>query len=203
MVLGEPASLGTFLELGNRTLDILKDLVQRPPGQSIADASVLPGSYSTVLGVKEGATIARRNLEEILLYSVTQLAMWLSKPDTENYVLGAAMDAEDSEGQTSMQGPGSGLATSMAMDVSRHESLSTKNLKRSVTGGAAGPRASISVSLNERMRRGMTGEIVGDLHALLMKSKSVIAASNQVIGRPSVDLTQILLNFLHERVGSL
>lgn len=163
---------------------------------------MLSGSYSTVLGVKEGATIARRNLEEILLYSVTQLAMWVSKPDTESSDLASGMDAEDVEGQTSMQGPGSGLATSMAMDISRLESHSTKDLKRSVGGGAAGPRASISVSLNERMRRGMTGEIVGDLHALLMKSKSVIAASNQVIGKPSVDLTQILLSFLHERVGN-
>ena len=166
---------------------------------------MLPGSYSTPLGVKEGATIARRNLEEILLYSVTQLAMWLSKPDTESNVLGAPMDAEDSEGQTSMQGPGSGLATSMAMDISRHDGLTTKDLKRSITGAAmsaAGPRSSISVSMTERMRRGMTGEIVSDLHALLMRSKAVIAASDQVIGKPSVDLTQILLSFLHERIGS-
>lgn len=152
-------------------------------------------SSSIALGVKDGATIARRNLEEILLYSVTQLAMWLSKPDTE--VLGAPMDAEDLEGQT-MQGPGS-----VAMDVSRHDNLGTKDLKR-LAGGAlsAAPRASISVSLSERMRRGMTGEIVGDLHALLTRSKAVIAGSNQVIGKPSVDLTQILLCFLHERVGS-
>ena len=192
--MGEPASLGTFLELGNRTLDILKNLVQRPPGQSITDRGALPGSYSTVLGVKEGATIARRNLEEILVYSVTQLAMWLCKPDTDSNVLGGQMDGEDFEGQTSMlQGPGSGVA----MDVSsRHEGVGVKELKRSV----ALPRG--GVSLTERMRRGMAGEIVGDLHALLMRSKGVIAASGQVIGKPSVDLTQILLNFLHERVGS-
>ena len=63
------------------------------------------------LGVTEGATIARRNLKEILLYSVTQLAMWLSKPDMGDNALCAPMDAEDMEGQTSMQGPGSGLAT--------------------------------------------------------------------------------------------
>jgi nuclear pore complex protein Nup188 len=162
----------------------------------------VPGSYSTALGVKEGATIARRNLEEILVYSVTQLAMWLSKPETDNGALGAPMDAEDSEGQTAMQGPGAGLGTSMAMDVSRHDSLGAKDSRRSVAGAAAAPRASVSVSLTARMRRGMAGEIVGDLHALLTRSKAVIAASNQVIGKPSADLTQILLNFLHERVGS-
>jgi len=48
----------------------------------------------------------------------------------------------------------------------------------------------------------MTGEIVGDLHTLLMRSKTVIAASGQVIGKPLVDLMQILLSFLHDRVGS-
>lgn len=127
--------------------------------------------------------------------------MWLSKSDMENNALGASMDTEDSEGQTSMQNPGSGLGTSMVMDVSRHDS--TKDLKRSIGISSTAPRTSISVSLTERMRRGMAGEIVGDLHGLLTRAKAVISSSNQVIGKPSVDLTQILLNFLHERVGIL
>ena len=71
-MLGEPASLGTLLELGNRTLDVLRNLVQRPPGQSITDSSGLSRYYMTPVGVKQ---VARRNLEGILLYSVTQLAM--------------------------------------------------------------------------------------------------------------------------------
>ena len=75
MVLGEPASLGTLLELGNRTLDVLRDLVQRPAGQSLTDPSSLSGSFLTAIGVKEGVLIARRNLEEIQVYAVTQLAM--------------------------------------------------------------------------------------------------------------------------------
>lgn len=109
------------------------------------------------LGVTEGATIARRNLKEILLYSVTQLAMWLSKPDMGDNASCAPMDAEDTEGQTSMQGPGSGLATSMAMDIFRHDGLGTKDSKRSVAGVAmssAGSRSLIFASLSERMRRG-------------------------------------------------
>ncbi len=69
VVLGEAASLGTLLELGNRSLDVLKNLVQRPsPGQSISDSAALPGPYPTALGVKEGVVIVRWNLEEILLY---------------------------------------------------------------------------------------------------------------------------------------
>jgi len=46
------------------------------------------------------------------------------------------------------------------------------------------------------------GEIAGDLQALLVKSKPVFAASDQVIGKPSVDLTQIMLSFLQEHVGN-
>ncbi|KAF8178012.1 hypothetical protein BJ912DRAFT_930157 [Pholiota molesta] len=93
IVLGEIASLGTLLELGNRTLDILRDLVQRPPGQSIADPSALSGSYTTALGVKEGVIIARRNLEELLLYALTQFAMYLMKPEFEGEQ--TDMDADD------------------------------------------------------------------------------------------------------------
>ena len=56
-MLGEPASLSTLLELGNRTLDILHNLVHRPPGQSITDPGGLSRSYTTPLGVKQGVTI--------------------------------------------------------------------------------------------------------------------------------------------------
>ena len=168
-MLGETASLGTLLELGNRTLDILRDLVQRPPGQSIIDPSSLSGSYTTALGVKEGVIIARRNLEELLLYAVTQFAMYLRKPEFEGEQ--TDMDADDH-----------------SMDSTRMESTKERRPPRS--------------SLATRMRRGMTGEMVGDLQTLLTKSKSVIVASDKVIGKTSIDLTQILLNFLHERIPS-
>lgn len=168
--MGEPASLGTLLELGNRTLDILRNLVQRPPGQSITDPAAISGSYTNTLGVKDGVVIARRNLEEILLYATTQLAMWLSKPDFEN----EQMDADTEE---------------HVMDTTRLESTKERR---------AAPRSSLAT----RMRRGMTGEMTADLQALLGKAKPIITASDKVIGKPSVDVTQILLNFLHERLPS-
>ncbi|KAF8887259.1 hypothetical protein CPB84DRAFT_1837740 [Gymnopilus junonius] len=161
VVLGEPASLGTLLELGNRTLDILRNLVQRPPG------------------VKEGVILARRNLEEILLYSVTQLAMWLSKPDFDSAP--QSMDA-DAEGD--------------AMDISRADVIGAKERRGTTTT----PSTRSSITMAERLRRGMTGEMAGDLQSLLTKSKPIIIASDTIIGKPSVDLTQVLLNFLHERI---
>jgi len=173
-VLGEPASLGTLLELGNRTLDVLRNLVHRPPGQSITDPAELSRSYTTPLGVKQGVIIARRNLEGILLYSVTQLAMWLSKPDFDRTPLDP--DVDDPQ----------------AMDTSRTDSLVVVKERR--------PRSSITMA--ERLRRGMTGEMAGDLQSLLTKSKAIIQTSDGVIGQPSVDITQILLNFLHDRIGT-
>lgn len=152
------------MELGNRTLDILRHLVQKPAGQTLVD--------TTEVDVKQGVKIARRNLEEILLYSVTQLAMWFSKPDFEN--VAPDPDADDSQ----------------AMDISRADTTKERRAPRS------------SMTMAERLRRGMTGEMSGDLQSLLTKSKPVLASSNAVIGKESVDLTQILLNFLHERVGT-
>ena len=171
MVLGEPASLGTLLELGNRTLDVLRNLVQRPPCQSITDASALCGSYKTAVDVKAGVLIARRNLEEIQLYAVTQLAMWISKPDFDT----SPADAENDDLQ--------------AMDASRADGTNEKRHSRS------------SITMAERLRRGMTGEMAADLHSLLMKSKPILVASDTIIGGTSVDFSQILLKFLHERIG--
>lgn len=166
-MLGEPASLGTLLELGNRTLDVLRDLVQRPAGQSITDLSSMPA-----IGVKEGVLIARRNLEEIQLYAVTQLAMWISKPEFDT----TPADAENEDLQ--------------AMEASRAaDGLKDRRQPRS------------SITMAERLRRGMTGEMAADLQSLLTKSKPILVASDTLIGVPSVDVTQILLNFLHERIG--
>ncbi|KAJ3512033.1 hypothetical protein NLJ89_g3758 [Agrocybe chaxingu] len=159
VVLGEPASLGTLLELGNRTLDVLKDLVNRPPGQSLTDPSALPGSYSTALG----------------------LAMWLSKPDFDS----TPVDAEAEDVQA------------MAMDTSARPGA--EQGKDSGAGGRRAPRSSMTMA--ERLRRGMTGEMAGDLQTLLTKSRPIIVASDKVLGKPSVDLTQVLLNFMHERIG--
>ena len=146
-MLGEPASLGTLLELGNRTLDVLRNLVNRPPGQSITDSSGPSGSYTTPLEVRQGVIVARRNLERILLYSVTQLAMWLSKPDFDRTLLDPDPD------------------NPQAMNTSRTtDSLVVLKERR--------PRSSIIMA--ERLRRGITGEMAGDLQSLLTKLKAII-----------------------------
>ncbi|KAJ7361132.1 nucleoporin subcomplex protein binding to Pom34-domain-containing protein [Mycena albidolilacea] len=165
VVLGEPASMGTLLELGNSTLDVLRDLVNRPAGQSLADVGSLPGTYP--LDVRQGVLTARRNLEAILIYAVTQLAMWLSKPDFD-VNSNTDMDMEDQP------------------DAGREE-------RRAPRG---------SVSLADRLRRGVTGEVATDLQSLLTKSKPVIAKSDAVLGSPGIDLTQVLSNFLHDRIIS-
>ncbi|KAJ7242566.1 hypothetical protein B0H12DRAFT_1211807 [Mycena haematopus] len=165
VVLGEPASMGTLLELGNSTLDVLRDLVNRPAGQSLADVGSLPGTYP--LDVRQGVLTARRNLEALLIYAVTQLAMWLSKPDFD-VNSNADMDMEDQP------------------DGGREERRA--------------PRASLSLA--DRLRRGVTGEMAADLQSLLTKSKPVIAKSDAVLGSPGVDLTQVLSNFLQDRIIS-
>ena len=80
-MLGEPALLGSLLEFGNCTLNVLLNLIHCPPNQSITDPAGLSHLYTTALGLKQGVIVASQNLEGILLYSVLQLAMWLSKPD--------------------------------------------------------------------------------------------------------------------------
>jgi len=165
VVLGEPASMGTLLELGNGTLDVLRDLVNRPAGQSLADVGSLPGTYP--LDVRQGVLTARRNLEALLIYAVTQLAMWLSKPDFD-VNSNTDMDMEDQP------------------DAGREERRA--------------PRASLSLA--DRLRRGVTGEMAADLQSLLNKSKPVIAKSDAVLGSPGIDLTQVLSNFLQDRIIS-
>lgn len=173
VVLGEPASIGTLLELGNCTLDLLRDLVNRPAGQSIiAVTSVHKTTRSgQTLDVKEGVAIGRRNLESVLIYAVTQLAMWLSKPEYDT-VTNNEMETED-----------------QPADLQHSRADSGKDRR---------PRT--STSLAERLRRGMTGEMAADLQSLLNKAKPIIAKSNTVLGKESVDLTQVLSAFLQERI---
>ena len=79
------------------------------------------------------------------------------------------------------------------MDTARTDSLVVVKERR--------PRSSISMA--EQLRCGMTGEMAGDLQSLLTKSKAIMQSINGVIGKPSLDITQVLLNFLHDRVGTL
>lgn len=160
--------MGTLLELGNCTLDLLRDLVGRPGGQAITTTS-LSGTYEKPLDVRQGVRTARRNLEAILIYAVTQLALWLSKPEFD--ATAGEMDTDDQP------------AESQRGDVSKERKA---------------PRPSLTLA--ERLRRGMTGEMAADLQSLLYKAKPIIAKSETVLGAGAVDLTQVLSNFLHERV---
>lgn len=162
--------MGTLLELGNCTLDLLRDLINRPAGQSVNNVSSLPGTYNTPPDVRRGVLMARQNLETVMLYAVTQLGMWLSKPEFDAST--PDPDAEDLQ----------------PMDIQRLDGKER--------------RGRTPLSLAERLRRGMTGEMAADLHSLLTKAKPLLAKSNAVIGKDSVDMTQVLIHFLHDRVSA-
>ncbi|OAX35176.1 hypothetical protein K503DRAFT_803030 [Rhizopogon vinicolor AM-OR11-026] len=72
VVPGEPASLGTLLKLENCTLDVLRSPVDCPAGQAIAPPASIK---ETPLDVREGSLTARKTLEMLLVYAVTQLAI--------------------------------------------------------------------------------------------------------------------------------
>ncbi|KAG5644795.1 hypothetical protein DXG03_007617 [Asterophora parasitica] len=168
VVLSEPASMGTLLELGNCTLDLLRELVTRPAGQSLTSTT---SALSGPLDVRAGVLTARRNLEGILVYAVTQLVMWLSKPEFDT------PPPEDEENSM------------MSVDVQRADAPKERRAPRT------------SLTLGERLRRGMTGEMAADLQSLLSKAKPIIAKSNSVLGKDSVDLIPVLANFLQERIA--
>jgi len=58
--------------------------------------------------------------------------------------------------------------------------------------------------MTERMRRGLTGEISGELKAVLEKARGLLAKSQQTAAdkqsAAGVDITNVLLNFLNHRV---
>lgn len=163
----ESASIGTLLELGNCTLDVLRELVNRPAGQTIVPPP--SSTYERPLDVKQGVLAARRNLEAVCLYAITQLGMWVSKPEFD----GGDIEVDE--------------------PVDNH-SLRGDNKERR--------RASLTIA--ERLRRGMTGEMNTDLQSLLLKAKPVIQKSEGLVGFSSggVDLTQVLLKFLQDRIGA-
>ena len=78
--------------------------------------------------------------------------------------------------------------------------MSTLKVDRRMTGSA--PR-STSISMAERLRRGMTGDMANELLAFLNKARPLLARSAEVVGkRDVVDITQVLVNFLQERIIS-
>ncbi|KAF5333235.1 hypothetical protein D9611_002829 [Ephemerocybe angulata] len=189
VVLGEPASLGTLLELGNCSLDIIKDFVNRPAGQALTPVTANATRSTSSLDVRQGLITARRNLESVCVYAVTQLAMWLSKPEFD---VGSGQEDGDEamdEGGPGGQGGGSTVGT-----------VALGSLSKDRRPGAQ--RSSTSISMAERLRRGMTGDMASDLLSLLNKAKPLIAKSDGVIGEKTkpVDVTQALIVFVQERI---
>lgn len=160
------------MELANCTLDVLRSLVARPAGQAITPAI----GNDEPLSVKEVVITARQNLEAVLVYVVTQLGMWMSKPEFE-LSEGGDIEIDEKPQQASSDTRGGGERSSRK-------------------GGRS------SIGLAERLRRGMTGDMGTDLDALLVKAKPVIAKSDGVLGnsKDAVDLTTLLSHFVQSRI---
>lgn len=59
-----------------------------------------------------------------------------------------------------------------------------------------------SMTMAERLRRGMSGEMAADVQALLVRARPVIAKSEVILGNKGVDLIPILSRFVQERILS-
>ncbi|VDC04141.1 unnamed protein product [Peniophora sp. CBMAI 1063] len=98
VLLGEPASMGTLLELAGNCLDVLVQLSSRHPGQALAPASAISPTSRTAdrpLDVSVAKKTVRRTLESILFYGTTQLGLWLVRPDA----LESAGDTDMDDGE--------------------------------------------------------------------------------------------------------
>jgi nuclear pore complex protein Nup188 len=179
VVVGEPASLGTLLELGNCTLDILRLLINRPPGQTITPvAAKATTGYEKPLDVREAVSATKQTLETVLTYALTQMVMWLSKPE---------FDAKS----------GGGIGNA---DMDMDEPLPEQKGLESLSGKERRGQRRATVSMADRLRRGMTGEMATDLQTLLDKAKPVMEQGQKLVGGDDVDIMSILSYFLKEHV---
>lgn len=170
VTMGEPASIGTLLELGNCAYETLRFLADKNQPSIEADRS---RALSTI-------KVVRQLLESVVLYASTQLVMWLTKQDGEQV---GDMELDEKQ-QTEGHGYGhnADVGASTLKDRERERRMKRKSL-----------------TLADRLRRGMTGEMTMDLQALVTKSKPVIAKSSEVIGDPKlVDLMHIMGSFLKD-----
>lgn len=143
-----------------------------------------------------------------MFYATTQLGAWLAKPDL----------FEDKDRKHSMMGTvgpsGEGAAGEMDMDADVPES------GPGVGAGAGGEtkkggRRRESMSLAERLRRGMTGEMANELKSLMEKARPVLQKSRDVVGsgekervplgkgkekEVDVDVVKVLIGFLSDRI---
>ncbi|KZV70297.1 hypothetical protein PENSPDRAFT_631949 [Peniophora sp. CONT] len=157
VLLGEPASMGTLLELAGSCTDVLGQLSSRPSGQALAPASAVSATTRAAdqpLDVGAAAKTVRRALETVFFYGSTQLGLWLVRPDA----LETAGEADMDEGE------------------------------------GAGRR------LDERVRRGMVSDMGGELKGVMEKARDVLTKSAVGDKEKGVDITEVLVRFLSERV---
>jgi len=169
VVLDERASLGTLLELGNCTLDVLRVLSAHPPGQAITPLS--SSTFAKALDVKDADDAARRNLEGVLVYGVTQLAMWFAKPEFEVPEMEVVEEASLAD------------SASQKDELRRSSGLGNSRRERKSTVGGGGS-----------MRRGLMGEVIGDLQVLMGKARNVLGKGE------GVDVVPLLERFLNDRI---
>lgn len=169
VTMGEPASIGTLLELGNCALEVLQFLT--------VDASKAKDEASKTQ-LYSDLKMTRQALEAVMMYAVTQLVMWLSKQDNEQQP--GEMDTDDA---TQAEAVGHGFSADQSNTKDRR-------LRRK------------SLTLADRLRRGMTGEMTGDLQTLVTKTKPAIASTVEILKESdNIDLPEILAAFLEERVA--
>ena len=189
--MGEPASIGTLLELGTCSLEILQHLTSKKPASLPPISTAVPTSYP--LGFKIALIHStRQTLETILVYASTQLVLWLSKHDVEQ--TGEMPDAEET--QSASVGPGTdghGYGYGGRADIGLGVGTGTKERRMR--------RKSQSLTLAERLRRGMTGEMTMDLQTLIVKAKASVASSSGTLGKPEPsDILVVLESFLEDRM---
>lgn len=183
--MGESASIGTLLELGNCAYETLRFLIDRE-GPALASRNSASSSR-TLLKTQENIRVARQTLESVLMYATTQLVMWLMKHEDEH---SGDVDVDEQQQQQDTHGHGLGHKADASASALKGRERERRMQRKSLT-------------LADRLRRGMTGEMTMDLKALITRTKPAIAKSAEVLGSTElVDITQVLLNFMDERVVS-
>lgn len=184
--MGEPASIGTLLELGNCSYEILRTLVDKkaPPLPSLSSrASTKPSASPSAL--QSDVRMVRQALESVLVYACTQLVMWLTKHDVE---MSGEMELDD---QQQPDSHGHGLRADASPMLNKERDRERRMKRKSLT-------------LADRLRRGMTGEMTMDLQSLVVKAKPVVQKTTEMVGKPDdVDLVPALATFIEERVLEL
>ena len=184
-VLGEPASMGTLIELASSTLDTLVHLISRPAGQALTMTSpTRPSERPLDVGTAIQAT--RRTVETVLFYATTQLAAWVTTPELLDAGVGAEPEASIEDATAAVAG---GDSASLSISINHH-GVERRASRREPT------------VMTERMRRGLTGEISSELKAVLEKARTVLAKSQQTAGekQSAVDIVGVLLGILNQRV---